>query len=578
MILKAEGAMIYNYYSLRMKAGIMMLVIFLLAHGANAAFVEGYGGAPALIPQNTTYEPMSGGIANEVTPDFTLNVGIIDIGTGINTANVIADVSSVSTLGNVLMDLNGSYAGPGQITYFTKTVKVDKVVRGVFDVTVTAYDNSGASNTTNLIVIAFVNMGVKVTGYDSSKVIPAYPSNVSIFYSNSPVELFVTTIDNNHYTNVTANFFEADGSTSLEYNNTGILLPDGNYSYRITHTLGIIPDQDARIVWINITMSTAYGPVTIPKIGALVVVSNVNPREHPGSDLRGNTTNWRDIPDYTAANLVFEPFNGSNRIATLKFNEPINLTDYTTAMNLKSLGEKLRISGKSMDLNASADALKEFNKPATLTIYNLTAFSTMPGILQDGVLTVPPGQSTGGAVSHLAWDNSTFTLTIDVSHWTGYSWDGETPSVIPGAVGYPPGQNTVNPGQSIVINATVVDLFSGVLNVTVNAANISAGIIELSNTTNNVWSNYINVNSVTSGNYTLNVIAYDRATNINNSRTITVVVGTATSSPLPDVVSIYAGSDGIVQKSEALQAVMDYFKGTLTKQDTLKVVMAFFNS
>ena len=579
----------------RIALGIMVLSILLFS-GISASDVNipynnigipSFGGAPVIIPLMTTYEPLSGGIANEVTSNFIINVGIIDMGTGINTASVIADVSSVNTTGIVSMDLNGSYAGIGQITYFNKTVKVDKVVRGIFNVTVTAYDNSGASSSGNLVVVAYMYPGVKVTGYNSSKNVPAHPANASFFYNNSPVEIIVNTTDNTNYTNVTANFMEVDGSITLEYNNSGVLLQDGNYSYKITHTLGTIPDHDAKIVWINVTMPTAYGNFTIPRIGALLVLSNMNPAEQPGSDLGGNTTNWRDIPDYSAVYLVFEPYNDSKKIATLKFNEPIDLTERTTAMNLNSLGDKLRIAGKSMDINASADALKEFNKPATLTIYNLTAFTTMPGILQDGVLIVPPGQTTGGGVTQLNWDNSTYTLTIDVSHWTEYSWDGELPSVIPGDVGYPSGQNSVKAGQSIVLNVTAMDLFSGVLNVTVNATNISTGIINLNNTMNNVWSNVTKVNIGTSGNYILNVIAYDRATNINNSRTIMVVVDSSTFSPTPTVTSTptqspdgnisgYADPDGMVQRSGAVNAVVDYFNGIITRQEAMEVVLAYF--
>ena len=511
-----------------------MVLIVSLIFTIVALSHSGSAGAPVIIPSNTTYEPLSGGIANEVTPNFTLNVGIIDTGTGINTTNVIADVSGVSTVGTILMDLNGSLKGPGQMTNFTKTVKVDKVVRGVFNVTVTAYDNLGASGTANLIVVAFMYPGVKVIGYNSSKNFTTYPSNASMFYNNSHVEIIVNTTDTVHYSNVTANFFEADGSIPLEYNNAGVLLPDGNYSYRITHALGIIPDQDAKIVWINVTTSTPYGPVTIPKIGALVVVSNINPREHPGSDLGGNTTNWRDIPDYSAAYLVFEPYNGSNRIATLKFNEPINLTDYTTSMNLKHLGEMLMISGKSMDLNATADALREFNKAATLSIYNLTAFTVSPAILEDGVLVVPSGETSGGAVANLSWDNSTHTLSFDVSHWTEYSWDGESPSVYSAAVGYPAGQTTVRSGQSITLNATIVDLFSGVKNATVNAASIGAGTVVLNNASGN-WINSSVMVNASDGIYNLNITAYDKAGNLNNTARIRVtVVNTLT---LPALVS-----------------------------------------
>lgn len=54
-----------------------------------------------------------------------------------------------------------------------------------------------------------------------------------------------------------------------------------------------------------------------------------------------------------------------------------------------------------------------------------------------------------------------------------------------------------------------------------------------------------------------------------------------TPSPTPasgnDVVSRYAGIDHIVQKSEVIQAVIDYFNSVITKQDAIAVVLAYFN-
>jgi hypothetical protein len=211
------------------------------------------------------------------------------------------------------------------------------------------------------------------------------------------------------------------------------------------------------------------------------------------------------------------------KIATLKFNEPINLTDYTTAMNLKHLGEMLVISGKSMDLNATANALREFNKAATLSIYNLTAFSVNPAILQDLVVIVKSGETSGGAVINLSWDNSTRTLSFNVSHWTAYSWDGEPPSVYPGAVGYPAGQTTVRSGQSITLSAAIVDLFSGVKNATVNAASIGAGTVVLNNVDGD-WTNSSVTVSASDGTYNLNITAYDNAGLLNNTAQIRVVV------------------------------------------------------
>jgi hypothetical protein len=370
-------------------------------------------------------------------------------------------------------------------------------------------------------------MGVNVIGYDSSKPVPGHPANASFFYDHSPVKIVVTSIDGTQFTNVTASFANVDGSTSVEYDNSGVLLPDGNYTYDITHTLGTIPGtENVVFAWINVTfsVSTPSGStiINIPQIGALTVLGNFNPKDDPSTGLGGDTTDWRTIPDYSAAYLKFEPVgtvnSTSGKIATLQFNEPIDLTDYETAMQLKNLGQMLVISGRSMDLNATANALSAFNKAATLTIYNLTAFTTDPGILQNGVL-VP---SSGTVISNYNWNNSTKTLSFSVAHWTAYSWDGELPSLSLLAVDYPPGQTSVKSGQSVTLHGVVTDSYSGVKNVTADATIIGSGLKFFTSATGNVWSNTTVVNAA-DGNYLVPVTAYDKAGN-KNTGSITVSV------------------------------------------------------
>ncbi len=46
--------------------------------------------------------------------------------------------------------------------------------------------------------------------------------------------------------------------------------------------------------------------------------------------------------------------------------------------------------------------------------------------------------------------------------------------------------------------------------------------------------------------------------------------------PLSTCAQRYAGADGIVQKSEAVQAVVDYFNGLITKTCAVEVVVAYF--
>lgn len=43
------------------------------------------------------------------------------------------------------------------------------------------------------------------------------------------------------------------------------------------------------------------------------------------------------------------------------------------------------------------------------------------------------------------------------------------------------------------------------------------------------------------------------------------------------IVPLYAGSDGRIDRGEAVQAVMDYFNGIITRQEAIEVVMAYFS-
>lgn len=56
------------------------------------------------------------------------------------------------------------------------------------------------------------------------------------------------------------------------------------------------------------------------------------------------------------------------------------------------------------------------------------------------------------------------------------------------------------------------------------------------------------------------------------------VLHTLTASIVPvDIISRYAGSDGIIQRGEAVQAVLDFFASRITRQDAVAVVLAFFS-
>ncbi|MCZ7381595.1 MAG: right-handed parallel beta-helix repeat-containing protein, partial [Candidatus Methanoperedens sp.] len=487
---------------------------------------------PSLTALPTVYGPSCGNYASDTCPYFTLNVMVTDNGTGVNASNVTANVSIWNNTGFFVMNPNGT---SGANYNFSLNVTVDKVVRGTYNATVTAYDNYSVSNTTNLSVEAHRQVGLSVIGYTTSKGYPAYPTFVSMFYNYSNITIIVNTTDATNYSNITVYFGAVDGSSSVEFNNSGVLLPDGNYTYMITHNLSTIPTNDVRTAWVNATFTPPGDvPITIHEMASLVVVSNVNPI-NTDPTLGGATTNWPDIPDYTNAYLTFEAVNATNnyKVATLRFNDPINLTNYTTARNLSLLGQKLSIAGSSINLSGAADALIAFNKSANLTIYNLTSFTTSPAIFADGVLIALPDQSTGGAASDISWNQTAQSLTLNVSHWTSYSWGTYGVNLT--------NTSALSSTATVVTNATYTFILqnNGTLNDTYNItisnpSNAIAVLTPSGNITlapNQAPQLYtLNVTNTTAGTYYVNVTATstnfsNRTGSINTTTTVTTDIG-----------------------------------------------------
>ncbi|MCX9025833.1 MAG: PGF-pre-PGF domain-containing protein [Candidatus Methanoperedens sp.] len=481
---------------------------------------------PLMTALPTGYGSMCGGYASDTCPYFTLNVMVTDIGSGVNYTNVTVNVSTWNNTGFLLMNPNGT-AGPNH--NFSLNVTDDKIVRGTFNATVTAYDNFSVSNTTNLSVEAHRQVGLDVVGYNSSKNYPAYPTFVSMFYNNSPVVIIVNTTDSTlTYTNITVDFAAVDGNTTLVWNSTGAPIGDGNKTYRLTHTLGtILPGNDAKTAWVNATVSIpGGGTFIIPLMAFLVVVPNMNPI-NMGMGLGGDTTNWTNIPDYSNAYLTFEAVNGTSKVATLKFNEPINLTNYTTALNLRYLEEKLMIAGTSINLSGAADALIGFNKSANLTIYNLTSFTTSPAIFADGVLIASPGQSSGGAASNISWNQTNHALTLNVSHWTSYSWGTFGINLTNTSVLSVTTNAPTNATYTFILqnNGTLADTYNLTIDNPNNAiAALTPGNITLAPNGTQVYS--LNVTSGANGIFKVNVTATsfnfsNRTASINTTTTVT---------------------------------------------------------
>ncbi len=290
------------------------------------------------------------------------------------------------------------------------------------------------------------------------------PTNVYYYYNGSVIRVNVSL--NQSGLNVSGDF-SGVGNSSLINTSTPYQNASDEYIYTLTATAGDV-GIEAYIVNITATNTTLNNSntSTIP----LIAVMNINPQ---ATHLTLGGTNWTtEIADFTNATLYFEKFNDiahTSRIGTLEFLDPMNLANTTTATALQNLGTNLNMAASSMSLNSTANALAAMNVSSRLTAYNLTNFTSgvVPGVFKDGVLIVSPNQTSGGTASGVNWDVTNYTLTFNVSGWSEYSWDGEPPAVYPQAV------SPVTSGQQITLNATVIDMYSGVKNVTVNATNIS---------------------------------------------------------------------------------------------------------
>jgi PGF-pre-PGF domain-containing protein len=242
------------------------------------------------------------------------------------------------------------------------------------------------------------------------------PTSVYYYYNGSTIRINVSLNQTN--LNVSADFSQVANhsfiNTSWSYDNGS-----GEYIYNLTAIAGNVP-MGGYPITITATNTTTFATnvSTIPPIA----VMNVNPQ---AMDTTLGGTNWTtDIADFTNATLTFTKFTDpthNNKLGTLEFLDPMNLADNTTATALQNLGNNMNMSATSMTLNSATSALAAMNVSSSLSAYNLS-FNTSPAIFSDGVLIALPDNSTGGNASNINWDQTNHTLTLNVSHWTSYSW------------------------------------------------------------------------------------------------------------------------------------------------------------
>ncbi len=220
------------------------------------------------------------------------------------------------------------------------------------------------------------------------------------------------------------------------------------YSANLTNNGDIItqlqPANSNRTIWranftLNVNLSKFtinpmyYWNVTIndPNYSGIISqflgVININPVHSQSiayySALGGATTNWSTIQDFSnVTNLTFEiPSYG--KIVIL---DNLNLLDLNFIQKLKTFGENLKMSNKSAYINSTA--LKILNKTAIIYMYNIYSNITTNELGSKILMDNYPCPPT--VCSNFYYNNTTYTFSFKVAHWSNYTLDDEPPVIL----------------------------------------------------------------------------------------------------------------------------------------------------
>ncbi|MCX9026096.1 MAG: PGF-pre-PGF domain-containing protein [Candidatus Methanoperedens sp.] len=488
-----------------------------------------------------------------VTASGTNPVSVIDTATNTVTATVNIGVSSsgvaVNPAGTRVYVANSGTNRVSVIDTATNTITANVTVGGQPEgvavnpagtrVYVANYDSNTVSviNTTTNAVTATVAVGSspkaigkfigpQSAGGNAPSFVTAHPiraltgsgaatrvpTNVSFYYNGSIIRVNVSL--NQSGLTVSGDFSPVGNgtiSTSDSYLNAS-----NEYIYTLTATAG-----DVGVGAQPITITATNTSTSASNTSVFIALMNIDPLAY---DTTFGGTNWTEIEDFTHTTLTFQKFNDSNhsiRIGKLEFLDPMNLADNTTATALQNLGDNLNMAATSMNLNSAADALAAMNVSSRLSMYNLTMFTSSPGILMNGVPVVMSGQTSGGGVSGYGWYPN-YTLVFTVSHWTTYDSDGQPPVVTfqPAT----PADGSTNTTGNVTIQVSLNENGTARL----NWQGVNETMTGIAPDTDRNFS--INKTGLLSGNYTFRVYANDSVGNPNatEARIITIDRNNAT--------------------------------------------------
>ena len=248
----------------------------------------------------------------------------------------------------------------------------------------------------------------------------AHDTNIHYFFDGDTINILVKTTEPGLM--VQGDFSQLGGGTV-----DGDPLDDDPTEYLISYTVGELDVYGGYAI--PVTLIDIAGNYTVSDESiAFVAVMNINPKTDVEELNSPNTTDWRDINDFTdVTELVFEGSINGIPVGQIHFLESINLCDMATIMALQSLGEHMQIALGQMSLDTAANALAAMNKESELIMDNLFSFTTTPGILKNGVLVLLSGytENEASGIAGLDWDNTLKQLTFTVGGWSTYEADGK---------------------------------------------------------------------------------------------------------------------------------------------------------
>jgi PGF-pre-PGF domain-containing protein len=267
------------------------------------------------------------------------------------------------------------------------------------------------------------------------------------------------------------------------------------------HEISIVGYSDADQYWISKnSWGTGWGDSGYFRIAYSENVLDFNAWYNDPYDMRSF---FLDRSNYVTSTDISTSPTVSNAYANITYANrtiPINFSVYAKGNSIKNL-TSVEINGTSMSGPLSTGGT--FSTIKTLSDFGCQDFEG------NCVLTI-------NATDDADKSNTNEKITVVV--------DDLAPRVTANPTVYPANQNAARNGSLITLNATIIDIGTGV-NATVNASQVNSSLGDvILNNSSGFWRNSSVIVNASDGTYYLNVTAYDNAGNLNNTAQIIVIV------------------------------------------------------